>query len=151
MRLALLQGNAFKPTGSLWDIFSDKRLKENIVDADLDWCYSDVKNIRLRRFHYISSYIEQAQLLDTNVLGFIAQEVSSIIPKSVNNGSGYGFSDILSLNIDQLNMSLFGAVKKTILDKETMDSTIKGQRVEIETLRGTQTFILSTLEGLQGR
>ncbi len=151
VRLALLQGNAYKPTGSLWDIFSDQRLKDNIIDADLDWCYSDIKNVRLRRFQYISSYIEQAQLNDTRVLGFIAQEVSSIIPKGVNSGYGYGFNDLLSLNVDQLNMSLFGAVKKTIQDKELMNSTIQGQRIEIETLRGTQTFILSTLEGLQGR
>jgi hypothetical protein len=151
VRLALLQGNAFKPTGSLWDIFSDQRLKDNIVDADLEWCYTDIKNVRLRRFQYISTYIEQAQLNDTRVLGFIAQEVSSIIPKAVNSGAGYGFNNLLSLNVDQLNMSLFGAVKKTIQDKEMMNSTIQGQRVEIETLKGTQTFILSTLEGLQGR
>lgn len=151
VRLALLQGNAYKPTGSLWDIFSDQRLKDNIVDADLEWCYSDIKNVRLRRFQYISTYIEQAQIQDTRVLGFVAQEVSSIIPKAVNSGSGYGFNDLLSLNVDQLNMSLFGAVKKTIHDKELMNSTIQGQRIEIETLKGTQTYILSTLEGLQGR
>ncbi len=151
IRLALTQGDAYKPTGTSWSITSDQRIKENIVDADLDRCYSDVMSLKLRRFRYISSFIDATQAYDTRVLGFIAQEVSSIVPKAVTQGQGYGFNDLFTINIDQLQMSLFGAVKKTIQDKEFMASTIKGQEFTIQTLMGTQTAILSTLNGLQGR
>jgi hypothetical protein len=73
------------------------------------------------------------------------------VPKAVTITEANGFSNFQFLNVDQLNMSLYGAVKKTIIDKECMESTIKGQQFTIETLLGSQTSILSTLNGLQGR
>jgi hypothetical protein len=150
--LQMVRGQAAaQPLATTWLVTSDKRIKENIVNADLDRCYNDLKNVPLRRYAYVSSFFELVDGTDRHVLGFVAQEVSTIIPKAVVVGEGYGYSNFNYLNIDQLNMSLYGAVKKTILDKEILESTVKGQRVELETLRGTTTLILSTLEGLQGR
>jgi hypothetical protein len=142
---------AMQPLATTWLTTSDKRIKENIVNADLDRCYNDLKTISLRRYTYISTFFDSVEGTDRHVLGFIAQEVSTLIPKSILVGEGYGYSNFQYLNIDQLNMSLYGAVKKTMADKEVLESTVKGQRVELETLRGTTTLILSTLEGLQGR
>jgi hypothetical protein len=142
---------AMQPLATTWLTTSDKRIKENIVNADLDRCYNDLKNISLRRYSYISSFFTAVEGTDRHVLGFIAQEVSTLIPKSVLVGEAYGFSNFQYLNIDQLNMSLYGAVKKTIADKEVLESTVKGQRVEIQTLQGVTSIIMSTLEGLQGR
>jgi hypothetical protein len=150
--LQMVRGQAAaQPLATTWLVTSDKRIKENIISADLDRCYNDLKNVPLRRYAYASSFFELVDGTDRHVLGFVAQEVSTIIPKAVVVGEGYGYSNFNYLNIDQLNMSLYGAVKKTILDKEILESTVKGQRVELETLRGTTTLILSTLEGLQGR
>ncbi len=150
-RLALTHDSALKPFTTAWNTVSDKRVKENIRDADIDRCYEDIKALPLRRFTWQENIFNSYSGTDRNVIGFIAQEVSTIIPKSVNVMEAYGYQDFQFLNIDQINMSFYGALKRTIQDKEFMDSTIKGQRVEIETLKGTTTMILSTLEGLQGR
>ena len=149
--LSLTADRASKPGTTTWGIPSDLRIKENIVNADIDRCYNDIKSVALRRFNYKPWFFDAVQGNDKHVLGFIAQEVSSIIPKVVTTENAYGFSDFHVFNIDQLNMSLYGAVKKTIADKEILESTVKGQRFEIQTLQGSTSLILSTLEGLQGR
>jgi hypothetical protein len=149
--LSLTRDAASKPGTTTWGIPSDVRIKENIVNADLDRCYSDIKSVPLRRFSYKPWFFNAVQGKDKHVLGFIAQEVSTIIPKVVTIDTAYGFSDFNILNIDQLNMSLYGAVKKLISEKEFLESTVKGQHIEFTTLQGTTHGILSTLEGLQGR
>jgi hypothetical protein len=149
--LNLTRDLATKPTTTTWTVTSDQRIKDDIRDADYDRCYNDIKAVQLRRFTWADNFFQTVEGYDKRVLGFIAQEVSTIVPKAVRIGDGYGFSNFHYLNIDQLNMSLYGAVKKTISDKEVMESTIKGQRIQIETLQGITTTILSTLEGLQGR
>ncbi len=55
---------------------------------------------------------------DINQLGFIAQEVNNIFPKAVSsnnfNNSNLNIPDLLSIDITQINYSLYGAVKKLI-------------------------------------
>jgi hypothetical protein len=149
--LQLVQNSAAKPVANTWTIGSDMRIKENITDADMDRCYTDIKSVKLRRFAWRNDFYNAVQTTDRHVLGFLAQEVSTIVPKAVETKTAFGYSDFQFLNIDQLNMSLYGAVKRTIQDKEVLESTVKGQKLLIESLLGTQTFILSTLNGLQGR
>jgi hypothetical protein len=149
--LQLVQNSALKPVNNLWTIGSDLRIKENVTDANLDRCYDDIRSIHLRRFMWREDYFNSVQATDRHVLGFLAQEVSTIVPKAVETKAAYGYPDFQFLNIDQLNMSLYGAVKRTIQDKEILESTVKGHKFEIQTLVGTQTMILSTLNGLQGR
>ena len=113
-QLELSTDSAAKPTSSTWAISSDRRLKENIEDANLDICYNDVKELPLRRFKWIDSYIQKHNVLDTTNLGFIAQEVEKINKKAVITKikNQYGLEDYKSINKDQLIMSLFGATKK---------------------------------------
>jgi hypothetical protein len=150
-RLAITHDSAVKPGSASWTTTSDMRVKENIVNANVDQCYSDIKSLALRRFTWQSTFFQEWDGEDRRVLGFVAQEVSSIMPKSVKVMPAYGYSDFQFINIDQINMALYGAVKKTIEDKEILESTVKGQTFELETLRGTTTFILSTLRGIQNQ
>lgn len=143
VRFALAAGDAYKPTGTTWLATSDLRIKENIIVADLDICYKNIKDLPLRRFTYTSTFISETDLKDKRVLGFIAQEVSTIMPKAVVQTGGYGIPDLLSLNVDQLNMTLFGAVKKAIQDKEALEST----SFSLQTLNDQLTTRISTLEG----
>ena len=76
----------WKTTGTTWDTTSDERLKENIITASLDICYDVVKNIPLKRFNYIDNYTHHS-LPDVNQLGWIAQDVSGSLPKSVQSSS----------------------------------------------------------------
>jgi hypothetical protein len=122
--------------GTTWTQISDERIKRNISNADLDQCYEDVKAITLRRFTYASTLFEAVPLSDRNVLGFIAQEVKQVYPKAVVESAGFGISDLNWLNIDQMNMSLYGAVKKVITLNESLTSTVFVLQQKISTLEG---------------
>jgi hypothetical protein len=135
IRLALATGDAYKPTGATWKTLSDARIKENIVMADYNRCYDDVKRIPLRRYKYISSFVEQAGVQDKTVLGFVAQELATVMPKSVTQQSLYGFDDLNTISVDQINMATMGALKKTIADKEALESTTQGLLVQNDDLR----------------
>lgn len=113
-QLELSTDSAAKPTTSTWDTTSDRRVKENIVNADLDICYDDIKSIPLRRFKWSDKFVEKYQVKDKHNLGFIAQEVEKINKSCVNTFENKYFKlkDFKTLNKDQLMMSLFGAVKK---------------------------------------
>lgn len=119
-QLELSTDSAAKPTSSSWTIASDRRLKENIEDADLNICYNDIKNLPLRIFKWKDSYIKKHNVKDKTNLGFIAQEVEQINKKAVITKikNQYGLEDFKSINKDQLIMSLFGAVKKLQNDIE---------------------------------
>ena len=67
-------------SGTITD-YSDRRLKENINDADLDTCYDTVKNLKLKRYKFKDGVLEEKQ--DRNQLGWIAQEVEEVMPKSI--------------------------------------------------------------------
>jgi hypothetical protein len=122
--------------GTTWTQISDERIKRNISNADLDQCYEDVKAITLRRFTYASTLFEAVPLSDRNVLGFIAQEVKQVYPKAVVESAAFGISDLNWLNIDQMNMSLYGAVKKVITLNESLTSTVFVLQQKISTLEG---------------
>jgi len=127
-------GGPARVGGTTWTQISDERVKENIVDADLDKCYADIKAIPLRRFTYTSSFFEKVALPDRNVLGFIAQEVKQLQPKAVVVGGAFGISDLNWLNIDQMNMSLYGAVKKLMQTNEELTSSVTGLAFSVSTL-----------------
>ena len=105
-----------------------KRIKEDITDANLDLCYSIAKNLKLRRFKW-KDYIGYEG--DKSVVGYIAQEVQEIFPKAVDlskkilekkNEDGEivreEIEDFLSLNVDQIQKTLHGAIQKLIFNTE---------------------------------
>ena len=65
-----------------WANVSDSRYKESIIDADLDICYNNIKNLKLKKYSYKEEILERPNT-DTHTLGWIAQDVETIFPKSV--------------------------------------------------------------------
>jgi hypothetical protein len=143
LRLALTDGNAYKRTSANWLITSDQRLKDNIIDADKDICYQTIQQISLRRFEYSDSFTKITHASDKRVLGFVAQEVSSVIPKAIYTEQGYGLSNLLTLSVDQIQFSQVGALQKVISDTEAMESTA----FSLVTLTSDVTARISTLNG----
>ena len=74
---------AIKAGASAWQTNSDERYKENIIDADLDICYNNIKNLKLKKYKYKDEILEHPNT-DTSTLGWIAQDVETIFPKSVS-------------------------------------------------------------------
>jgi len=122
-------GNSFNPLNiSFWTLTSDQRIKENIKKADLKICYENVKNINLYRFNYIDSFQTSSQ--DKNKLGYIAQEVRRYFPKATTRikkrlSDNREVPDLLNIDIDQINLTLYGVVKQLIKIVEKQDKDIK--------------------------
>jgi hypothetical protein len=118
----------YNPTGSPnWATTSDKRIKENIEEASYDKCYENIKKVELYRFNYINEFNNVNK--DIRQLGFIAQDIYDIFPKAI---STYNFTNdnlsipnLLSIDITQINYSLYGAVKKLIEINNEKEKQIK--------------------------
>ena len=132
IRMLGTNGAIYNFTNSLyWTQTSDRRIKENIARASYDMCYDNIDKLELNRFNYIKEFNTGNK--DTNQLGFIAQEIKEIFPKAVftNNYSGadLNIQDMLSIDIGQINYTLYGAVKKLMeinKDKEARLKRLEG-------------------------
>jgi len=117
MRITRDGSSIYNPTGSpQWSTVSDKRIKENIEKASYDKCYESINKLELYRFNYIKELNNINK--DINQLGYIAQEVRDIFPKAVSSqefhNDNLSIPDMLSIDITQINYSLYGSVKKLI-------------------------------------
>lgn len=109
-KLELVQDLAYKPSTSTWTISSDERLKENIVQADLDRCYEIVSTLPLK--HYAWREEMAARTRDKTKLGWIAQDVELHLPKAVAKSEAFGIPDCRSLDTDQIYAVMYGAIQK---------------------------------------
>jgi hypothetical protein len=124
------QNTSVNSAGSAnWNTFSDQRIKENIKKSNLKICYDNVKNINLYRFNYKKELGKGTQN-DRTQLGFIAQQVNQLYPKSVHRNKQRledkrEIPDLATINIDQINFTLFGAVKQLMKVVEKQSKRIK--------------------------
>jgi hypothetical protein len=112
---------------SSWDVLSDERIKEDIVDADLDICYNNIKNLRLVRYKWKDFIYEDKNEnlnYDKHRLGWIAQEVEPVFPNSVSKNLLHDIDDCKTVNTDQIYTALYGCVRKLIFDKEKLEQEI---------------------------
>ena len=117
IRIVGTSASIFNSTASpQWSTVSDKRIKENIEKASYDKCFDTINKLELYRFNYIKELNSINK--DKTQLGYIAQEVNDVFPKAVSsyefNNTMLSIPDLLSIDIAQINYSLYGAVKKLI-------------------------------------
>ena len=126
-QLQLSQNSATKPGSTLWTIASDRRIKEDIVDADLDTCLENVKNLKLRYYKLRDDIIELDPMFkDSHKLGWIAQEVEEILPKCVTTiPEQYGLLGVKNLDADQIYVNMFGTLQKLIKENEELQLRIE--------------------------
>ena len=115
IRITSAGSSIYNPTGSpQWSTTSDRRIKENIEKASYTKCYDTINKLELYRFNYIKELNNINK--DLRQLGYIAQEVQEIFPKAVSAEQFYNDNlsvpDLLTIDITQINYSLYGAVKK---------------------------------------
>lgn len=97
---------------------SDERLKEDIVLADVDTCYDNVKALPLKYYKWRDDVFDEMKLEDKHKLGWIAQEVEEIFPSSVSKKQMNGYDDCRVFNPDQIYASMYGAMQKVIAISE---------------------------------
>jgi len=123
--LTLAADDAIKPATNTWKVSSDIRLKENIVEADYDVCYNIIKNLPLKRYKWRDDVYSIDQTKDRSKLGWIAQDVQIVFPKSVGTNKFTKLdetviNDCLTLDADQIYAAMYGAVKKLIFENEDL-------------------------------
>jgi len=84
--LELGEGQAFKPGGGAWGVFSDRRLKKDILP--LDGALERLLKLKSATFKYKDP--KKSHQFEGTQIGFIAQEVEEVFPEWVTeNGEGY--------------------------------------------------------------
>jgi hypothetical protein len=109
--LTITGDTATKSAGTTWSVASDQRLKSNIVNANLEMCASIVSNLSLRRF----------ELWSKSQLGFVAQEIETVLPEAVSIENAFGLDDCRVLNADQIIMNLVGALQNALKRIEALE------------------------------
>ena len=137
---------AYKPGGGVWMGPSDKRIKSDIEVADLASCYSTVKQLDLYHYRYTPDYLSRVTIQDKSVLGFIAQDMAVVFPKSVTPMSVYGYENLLVMNQTQAEMAHYGATRN-LMDKTDEIS----RQIETHTVPPLEPLypILSTFQTLE--
>jgi len=112
---------------------SDETIKENIVTANNELCYENIKRVRLVRYNYKEDGpAGELGKVDKSRLGVIAQEFQAIYPKSVSEiddattGKKY-----LTVDTQQLYYTLIGAVQQQQLLIEQQQKQIEEQKAQI--------------------
>jgi len=126
-QLELSENSAAKPGSSAWTIPSDRRIKEDIIDANLDTCLENVKKLKLRYFKLRDDIVKLDPMFnDSHKLGWIAQEVEEVLPKCVTTvPEQYGLLGVKNLDVDQIYVNMFGAIQKLIKENEDYRSRIE--------------------------
>jgi hypothetical protein len=137
-------------TKTKWTTLSDRRIKENIVKASYDKCLDNIRNIELYRFNLNNDNIITN---DKNQLGFIAQEVQKIYPKAVEANKIIDknnlIPDLLTLNITQIDYTLFGAVKELINKVEKIGKKLENITKENEPdIEDNQNILLTPITNI---
>lgn len=117
-------------TGTTFTNISDRRLKEEIEDADINICYEDIKSLPLHRFKY-KDFIGNKG--DQHLTGFISDEFEQVFPKAVtkNNkvfeidGEKITLEDCASIDTSQIVPTLLGAVQKLMKKVEMLEEQLQ--------------------------
>ena len=118
-----------KFNGTYYNSPSDERVKENIVDADLDSLYERFKQLRLRNFEFKEGFNgKDDDCICGCQTGWIAQEVEAIFPKCVSKSKkdwGLGeMEDFRSIDRTKLSDLTAGVLLKAISKIEDLTARI---------------------------
>ncbi len=142
---------SFSDTGTLAILgtyaSSDKRIKKDIVDADLDECISVMKSIKLKKYKYTDAYQETYKTTKEEVYGFLADDILeneylnycgdiSQMPKNLKNGEV--LNDFKTIEKSKILTVLWGCCN-------SQQNKIEEQQTEIELLKSEIANIKSHL------
>jgi hypothetical protein len=138
VRAGLITCDNIFTTGGVQYVPSDKRLKRNIQAANLDMCYSNTKYLELKYYAWADEVDVKKMNGDKHKLGWIAQEIEQIFPKSIQPTELYGMSNCKAIGTDQIIATLYGTVQK-------LQQLYESQQEQIDKLNNTITILQSQL------
>jgi len=104
---------------------SDERVKTDVVSANIDVCYDQIKNLPLRQFKWKEGYAPGLSNQDT--IGWIAQEVKEVIPQAVSIMPQAGYEDFHLVDLTMLVKTLYGSVQKLSKKVEDLEAKLESK------------------------
>jgi hypothetical protein len=102
--------------------------------ADIDVCYDVVQKLPLKRYTWKRDAMpDVTQVYDRSKLGWIAQDVKRVLPKSVETRDVHGLADCQVLNADQLYAVMYGAIQKSQMLCEHMADRLNALEKRVPT------------------
>jgi hypothetical protein len=125
-------GNNYQASNSgNWATSCDERIKEGIEEAKYELCYENIRKLPLKRYKYKEG-VNDIISKDKSRLGYIAQDVKKIFPKNVeicpmsiynsSNEVVEEITDCLSIDAEQIQLSLYGAFKHSVTKIERLEA-----------------------------
>lgn len=119
-QLELSTDSAAKPTTSTWTTTSDARVKRDVRDASLNECVEAMKRIPLKRFEWALPNVP-----DRHCLGFLAQDVEQVFPKSVTTTNAHGYPDFKTLDADQIYKTMYGTILYLLQKSDALEQELE--------------------------
>ena len=112
---------------------SDARFKENIITADNELCYNNIKKIRIVRYNFIKdSILHRCTGNDKNQLGVLAQELQTVFPNSVTESNDPETKEpFKAVDTRQMYFTLVGCTQQLQLLIEQQQKQIEEQKAQI--------------------
>ena len=144
-QLELSADEGRKPSTSTWTIVSDARLKN--IDGSYTKGLADILQLNPITYHYKSVGKRQfdEKALNTQSIGFTAQDVQKIFPEAVStDDDGY-----LSLNIHPILIAQVNAFKEQQKQIEAKDATIITLQKDVETLKAQMSEMMKNFSSMK--
>jgi len=138
-------------TGNFWYTGalnpSDKRIKKDIIDADLDECITVMKSIKLKKYKYTDAYQETYKTTKEEVYGFLADDIidneylnycGNVGDRPKNLKNGEVLNDFKTIEKSKILTVLWGCCN-------SQQNKIEEQQTEIELLKSEIANIKSHL------
>jgi trimeric autotransporter adhesin len=107
-----------------WLGTSDKRVKTQIVPADLELCKKNLQRIPLVHYKFRDDLYPTDRINDKKMLGFLAQDVKEAFPSAILQRPAYGFNDFMFLDPTQIMINQYGVTQYAIKNYESQHQSM---------------------------
>ncbi len=107
---------------ALTKLMSDRNVKENIKDIDVNKCAEIVKAIPLHSYKYTDEVKEYTNT-EVPCMGWMAQDIEKVLPEAVAKVQ-LGDREVLTIRPDMIYATMFGAMQKLLKDNEELKSRL---------------------------
>lgn len=109
-------------SAAIASLFSDKTVKRNIKNIDINKCSEIVKAIPLHSYKYTDEVKEYTNT-EVPCMGWMAQDIEKVLPEAVAKVQ-LGDREVLTIRPDMIYATMFGAMQKLLKDNEELKSRL---------------------------
>lgn len=119
--------NAYKTEDQFWTVPSDKRIKIDIEDADINNCINSINNIKIKNYKFTNEYLEKYNLKNNNQIGVIADELEISHPKLVRvleNGP-LDIKNFKTVNMSETQYEMIACIQHLLKENNKLTAEIQ--------------------------